>query len=75
MVVDVTTGPKFSAGKPKRLFEGQYVRSGIASRTYDVSSDGQRFLMIKRSEETASAIQINVVVNWFEKLKQRVPVK
>jgi len=39
---------------------------------YDVSPDGQRFLMLKASEQ-AQAAQINVVQNWFEELKQRVP--
>ena len=39
---------------------------------YAVTPDGQRFLMIKESEEQ-TATQINVVLNWFEELKQRVP--
>ena len=38
--------------------------------------DGQRFLMIKESEEQEEApTQINVVLNWFEELKQRVPTR
>jgi hypothetical protein len=41
---------------------------------YDVSPDGQRFLMVKSSEQEAAApTQINVVLNWFEELKQKVP--
>ena len=39
---------------------------------YDVSPDGQRFLMVKAGQEQAAA-QINVVLNWFEELKQKVP--
>jgi len=36
--------------------------------------DGQRFLMLKSSErEAAAPTQINVVLNWFEELKRRVP--
>jgi hypothetical protein len=38
---------------------------------YDISPDGQRFLMIKREREEA---QINVVLNWFEELKRLVPI-
>jgi hypothetical protein len=39
-----------------------------------VSPDGQRFLMLKPSESTGVApTQINVVLNWFEELKQKVP--
>jgi hypothetical protein len=40
---------------------------------YDVYLDGQRFLRIKPSEQTTSLKQINVVLNWFEELKRRVP--
>jgi len=43
--------------------------------TYDVSSDGQRFLMVKEVEQSSAATQINVVLNWFTELKQRVPAK
>jgi hypothetical protein len=40
-----------------------------------VSPDGQRFLMVKPSKasEAAAPTQINVVLNWFEELKRRVP--
>jgi hypothetical protein len=39
-----------------------------------VSPDGQRFLMLKPVESAEVApTQINVVLNWFEELKRRVP--
>jgi len=38
-----------------------------------VSADGQRFLMVKATEQSSVATQINVVLNWFEDLKQKVP--
>jgi predicted Ser/Thr protein kinase len=73
MAVDVVTQPTFTAGKPRLVFEGRYVaRTGGSPANYDVSPDGQRFLMIKGSEETP-ATQINIVQNWFEELKQKVP--
>ena len=74
--VEVTTQLTFSAGKPKVLFEGQYsvVQTGLMSTAYDVSPDGQRFLMLKPVEQAQAApTQINVVLNWFEELKQKVP--
>ena len=38
--------------------------------------DGQRFLMLKPNEQQAPSVtQIHVVLNWFEELKRRVPVK
>jgi hypothetical protein len=52
-------------------------RHGIVLRTYDVSVDGQRFLMLKNPEtppQDATEQRIIVVQNFFEELKRRVPV-
>jgi serine/threonine-protein kinase len=76
MAVEISTQPRFSAGKPKVLFAGRYQPSPspVPAANYDVSPDGQRFLMLKPSE-SAEPTQINVVLNWFEELKRRVPTK
>ncbi len=56
------------------LFEGQYVPTPVMFPNYDVTPDGQRFLMLKPTEQVQSEPnQINVVLNWFEELKQKVP--
>ena len=74
MAVAVTTKASFSAGKPKELFEGRYARLGGTFPFYDVSPDGQRFLMLKPVEqEQVDPTQINVVLNWTEELKRLVP--
>jgi Tol biopolymer transport system component/predicted Ser/Thr protein kinase len=74
MAVDITTQPGFAAGTPRMLFEGRYETAPFPTTNYDVSPDGQRFLMVKPSEqEQAAPTQINVVLNWFEELKQKVP--
>jgi serine/threonine-protein kinase len=76
MAVDVATQPSFVAGKPRMLFQRQYVANlpPGAFPFYDVSPDGQRFLMLKPVEQSqAGPTQINVVLNWFEELKRRVP--
>jgi eukaryotic-like serine/threonine-protein kinase len=74
MAVDITMQPGFAAGKPRMLFEGPYLPTPLTFPNYDVSPDGQRFLMLKPSESAGAApTQINVVLNWFEELKQKVP--
>ena len=75
MVVEVTTQPNFSPGSPKTLFEDQFLitAGGNGNTSYDVAPDGQRFVMIKESEEQQEAGQIHVVLNWFEELKRLVP--
>ena len=45
---------------------------------WDISPDGKRFLMMKEAGTAAAAEgprKINIVLNWFEELKQRVPTK
>ncbi len=73
MAVEVATETAFSAGTPKLLFEGGHERSPVAGANYDVTPDGQRFVMIQAGAPDSAATQINVVLNWFEELKQRVP--
>ncbi len=75
MAAAVEAEPSFAAAKPKLLFEGHYETAAVfpAQANYDMP-DGQRFLMLKPSEqEQAAPTQINVVLNWFEELKRRVP--
>ena len=75
MAVDVDAKSGFSSGKPRMLFDGPYQPSG-GYPFYDVSADGQRFLMLKPVEsQTSAQTQINVALNWFEELKRLVPSK
>ena len=66
MVVSIQTRPTFQAGSPRVLFDMRSYKPG-----FDISPDGQRFLMIKPPKGEAG--QINVVLNWFEELKRLVP--
>ena len=75
MAVDIETGPAFVTGPPQKLFTGPYL-TPFDSRTYDVSPDGRRFVMIKTAEtadQVAPAPRIVIVQNWFEELKRLVP--
>jgi len=76
MRVPVELQPRFTAGTPTKVLEGLYYRGG-PGRAYDVSPDGERFLMIKESDPSGDAISppsIVVVQNWFEELKRLVPI-
>jgi len=83
MAVSVTTQPSFNiVGTPRVLFHGTYLKAMPGFGTsWDISPDGKRFLMIKPAESAAGASaskaprKINVVLNWTDELKQRVPVK
>ena len=63
MSVDVRTDPAFSVGAPRVLFAGQFSTSdGSYWSNYDVSRDGQGFLMLEADE--TSAPRVNVVLDW-----------
>jgi len=74
LVVPVQTEPTFRAEPPNLLFQGSYDnrRNPPVISNYDVTPDGQRFLMV-RSAGRSTPGQINVVLNWFEELKRLVP--
>jgi len=75
MAVPVTLRPTFTVGAPRQLFEGRYgATAGI--RSYDVTADGRRFLMVQQKERPAvAAAEMILVQNWLEEVKARVPVK
>jgi serine/threonine-protein kinase len=74
IVVEVTLKPTFTASKPQQLFEGRYAHM-TPIRGYDVTGDGQRFLMIRYKEQSPERAvrEVILVQNWFEELKRRVP--
>lgn len=74
LAVEIQTQPEFRAGRPAVLFEDPYELDllGPGNPNYDVTADGERFLMVKRAEDTDSS-RIHVVLNWFGELKRLVP--
>ena len=75
MAVAVGLQPALTAGAPRMLFEGRYGASA-AIRSYDVTSDGRRFLMVQQKERPAvKASEMILVQNWLAELKARVPAK
>ena len=76
MRVPVSTEPTFTAGLAEVLFEGQYLPSIGPRRPFQITPDGERFIMIKPLAEGGGEPtgEIILVQNWFEELKARVPV-
>jgi len=71
MAVEVATAPTFKAGRPKLLFEEKYLNRNYIEY-WDITPDGERFAII-RPGERQRLTRINVVLNWFEELKNKVP--
>ena len=79
MSVPVGHGTTWTAGVPKKVVDAAYYTGGgiNAARTYDVSADGKRFLMIKGAADKRFTPPVSIVVvqNWLEDLKRLVPSK
>lgn len=75
MVVAVESSPTFRAGIPRVLFEGDYGDETVPlAHNYDISRDGQRFLMLAPATGAEqSRSRIVVVEEWHEELKRLVP--
>jgi eukaryotic-like serine/threonine-protein kinase len=76
------TASSFDAGKPVRLLSTKYVGGsttrGYNLRAYDVSPDGQQFLMLKEPtapSTPAPSPTLTVVMNWLDELNARVPAR
>jgi hypothetical protein len=72
------TPPRF--GSPRQLFEYEFMPLHLGCnpvRCYDVAPDGQRFFGVQDEPlpQRPPTTQINLVLNWFEELKAKVPTK
>ena len=73
--VPIEPGPVFAARAPRRLFELRGHRGGFsgvyAARTYDVTNDARRFLVIKDDPNAITApAGIIVAQDWHEELRR-----
>jgi Tol biopolymer transport system component len=80
VAIDVDTSTGFDRGPERHLpIEGFF---GVAPhRDFDVTPDGEQFLVAFPAGQIETGVaneltnpQINFVLNWFEELKERVPV-
>ncbi|MFC1603438.1 protein kinase [Planctomycetota bacterium] len=69
--VSYTTDPEFKVTEISELFEGDYLR--IDGMDFDVSADGEKFLLLKSVDESFDPYRLNIITNWFEELKRLAP--
>ncbi len=72
--VAVETSPAFRAGAPRTVYQGKgrYDVRGVFA-LFDVSSDGQRFVLMKTSPRTDAANRLDVILNWPTELQRVAP--
>jgi len=78
LAVPVSGGGMATFGKPNLLWEGHYLAgvgsscgmSGPTSANYDVTADGERFLMIEDKSEASECKMLHVITNWSRALSR-----
>ena len=71
----IRTTPELQIGRIEKLFDHDTLQGLFGPQDYDVSTDGKRFLMVKRAATERASSPFHLVLNWFEELKRRVPVR
>ncbi len=71
MAVEVKTGPALVVGKPRLLFEGDFL---VSHHDYGLLPDGRHFIMIQPVGPKPPE-ELHVVVNWADELKAKVPAR
>ena len=68
MAVDVkATAATFEAGRPRELFQTHVADAPFVAYNYDVSADGQRFLINTALDQAEGPPPVTVVMNWVRK--------
>jgi serine/threonine-protein kinase len=76
MAATVDLAPSLRVGSVTKLFDWLMPESGISGRPYDISPIDGRFIMAKpAAQSTGDTVQISVVLNWFNELTERVPLR
>lgn len=77
----VSYGPTIRVGPPQRVVESGKYLWNLFGRTWDPDPAGERFLLIREPAGADAApsteprpARVEVVLNWFEELRTRVPV-
>jgi serine/threonine protein kinase len=69
--IDVKLQPKPDFAVPRKLFDGPYIN--VSGYSWDISPDGERFLLLEDPALTKPVTQLVVITNFLEELKRRLP--
>ncbi len=72
MAVTITPGAQWSASQPHVLNEGRFLRSSNGNTSWSINKDGTRFFRIQLVEPERAITNVDLVLNWFSELQERV---
>jgi eukaryotic-like serine/threonine-protein kinase len=70
--VDISAGETVSLGTPRTLFEFSALATAANRVSYDITPDGQRFLILKSApaRPAPTVTELHLERNWFDRLKR-----
>lgn len=74
VMLPVLPGNDFSTGPEQMLFSATAYRGDFFHAAYDVTTDSQRFVMVRTTESGTLDEELIVVENWFEELLRLAPM-
>ena len=70
--VTFSDDPALDLGAPRVLFEGPFIN--ILGYSWDISPDGDRFLLVENPAQDKPQTRLVVITNFFDEIRRRVPV-
>ncbi|MGB7624604.1 MAG: hypothetical protein WBN92_19835, partial [Terriglobia bacterium] len=61
-----------SASPPHLVHEGRFLRSINGNTNWSITRDGTRFLRVQLVDPERAITHVDLVLNWFSELQQRV---
>jgi len=69
----VAVEPSFQLGKPRQVAHGAFLTPTALSGNYDATPDGQAVLLLRSEHDTQPAMEVRVILNWFDELRKLSP--
>ena len=70
--VSVNAGDSVRFGQERVLFDAGAYRTNNLHTTYDVTPDGQRFIMLGHSGEAPPEPRMYMILNWLTEVRERM---
>ena len=65
----------WSASQPRVVYEGRFLRSINGNTSWSINKEATRFLRIQLVAPERAITHVDLVLNWFSELKQKVAAK
>ena len=72
-IITTDDGSIGELGEPEVVFQGSFTSYSLGGPNYDVSADGNSFLMLETADRGNTDTQLKLILNWTEELKRLVP--